>query len=58
MVRYLDAGADASRITVSSDGGGCLPVFDDEGRVASFDVGSPSACGEALLVLLGRGQPL
>jgi beta-aspartyl-dipeptidase (metallo-type) len=56
--RYLDAGADPSRITVSSDGGGCLPVFDDQGRVASFDVGSPSACGEALRALLGRGHPL
>jgi len=57
-VRYLDAGADPSRLTVSSDGGGCLPVFDGEGRVASFDVGSPSACGAALQALLGRGQPL
>jgi beta-aspartyl-dipeptidase (metallo-type) len=58
LVRYLDAGADPSRVTVSSDGGGCLPVFDDEGRVASFDVGSPSACGQTLRTLLGRGQPL
>ena len=58
VVRYLDAGADPSRLTVSSDGGGCLPVFDGEGRVASFDVGSPSACGAALQALLGRGQPL
>jgi beta-aspartyl-dipeptidase (metallo-type) len=58
VVRYLDSGADPSRITVSSDGGGCLPVFDDEGRVASFDVGSPSACGDALRRLLARGQPL
>jgi beta-aspartyl-dipeptidase (metallo-type) len=33
-------------------------VFDGEGRVASFDVGSPSACGEALRALLKRGQPL
>ncbi|MEP6688724.1 MAG: beta-aspartyl-peptidase [Gemmatimonadales bacterium] len=58
VVRYLDAGADPSRVTVSSDGGGCLPVFDGEGRVASFDVGSPSASGQALRALLGRGQPL
>jgi beta-aspartyl-dipeptidase (metallo-type) len=58
VVRYLDAGADPSRVTVSSDGGGCLPVFDREGRVTSFDVGSPSACGATLLALLGRGQPL
>jgi len=58
LVRYLDGGADPSRVTVSSDGGGCLPVFDGQGRVESFDVGSPSACGETLRVLLGRGQPL
>jgi beta-aspartyl-dipeptidase (metallo-type) len=58
VVRYLDAGRDPARITVSSDGGGCLPVFDGEGRVASFDVGSPSASGETLGALLRRGQPL
>jgi beta-aspartyl-dipeptidase (metallo-type) len=58
LVRYLDAGADPSRVTVSSDGGGCLPVFDTEGRVAAMDVGSPAAAGDALRVLLARGQPL
>jgi beta-aspartyl-dipeptidase (metallo-type) len=58
LVRYLDGGADPERVTVSSDGGGCLPVFDGEGRVASFDVGSPSACGSALRSLLKRGQAL
>ena len=45
LVRYLDAGLPSDRVTVSSDGGGCLPVFDAEGRVASMDVGSPSARG-------------
>ena len=58
LVRYLDAGADPSRVTVSSDGGGCLPVFDGEGRVTALDVGSPAATGETLRALLGRGQPL
>jgi beta-aspartyl-dipeptidase (metallo-type) len=58
VVRYLDSGRDPSRVTVSSDGGGCLPVFDGEGRVASFGVGSPLACGETLRALLARGQPL
>ena len=57
LVRYLDAGAGPSRVTVSSDGGGCLPVFDGEGRVASFDVGAVGlrrgAPGAAQ-----RGQPL
>ena len=58
LVRYLDAGLAADRVTVSSDGGGCLPVFDAEGRVASMDVGSPSAVGETLHDAAPRGQPL
>jgi beta-aspartyl-dipeptidase (metallo-type) len=57
-VRYLDAGLPADRVTVSSDGGGCLPVFDAEGRVASMDVGSPSALADTLRALLRAGQPL
>jgi beta-aspartyl-dipeptidase (metallo-type) len=58
LVRYLDAGLPADRVTVSSDGGGCLPVFDAEGRVASMDVGSPSALADTLRALLRAGQPL
>jgi beta-aspartyl-dipeptidase (metallo-type) len=56
--RYLDAGLPADRVTVSSDGGGCLPVFDPEGRVASMDVGSPSALAGTLRALLAAGRPL
>ena len=33
LVRYLDGGLPPDRVTVSSDGGGCLPVFDGDGRV-------------------------
>ena len=58
LVRYLDAGKDPARVSVSSDGGGCLPVFDGEGRVTAMDVGSPAAMGATLAALLGRGQPL
>jgi len=58
LVRYLDAGLPAERITVSSDGGGCLPEFDDEGRVTAMDVGSPAALGDTLRTLLRSGQPL
>jgi beta-aspartyl-dipeptidase (metallo-type) len=58
LVQYLDAGKDPSLVTVSSDGGGCFPVFDAQGRVTAMDVGSPSAMAETLRVLLGRGQPL
>jgi len=58
LVRYLDAGLPADRVTVSSDGGGCFPVFDDEGRVVDLDVGQPAAVGATLRDLLAAGQPL
>jgi beta-aspartyl-dipeptidase (metallo-type) len=58
LLRYLDAGAPAERVSVSSDGGGCLPTFDDEGRVASMDVGAPGALAITLRRLLASGAPL
>jgi beta-aspartyl-dipeptidase (metallo-type) len=58
LTRYLEAGLPADRVTVSSDGGGCLPVFDSEGRVIAMDVGSPSAMAGTLKELLQCGQPL
>ncbi len=58
LPRYLDAGLPPTRVTVSSDGGGCLPTFDGEGRVMTFDVGRPSALGDTLAELLAGGQAL
>ena len=58
LVRYLDAGLPAERVTVSSDGGGCFPVFDGEGRVVDMGVGEPAAVGATLRDLLAAGQPL
>jgi beta-aspartyl-dipeptidase (metallo-type) len=58
LTRYLESGLPPNRVTVSSDGGGCLPVFDADGRVSRMDVGRPSAMAEALQALLACGQPL
>ncbi|HEX5005320.1 MAG TPA: beta-aspartyl-peptidase [Gemmatimonadales bacterium] len=58
LLHYLGAGLPPERITVSSDGGGCLPVFDGDGRVTDMDVGSPGALAAALRSLLDRGQAL
>jgi len=58
LTRYLESGLPPSRVTVSSDGGGCLPVFDADGRVTRMDVGRPSAMAETLQALLACGQPL
>jgi beta-aspartyl-dipeptidase (metallo-type) len=58
LLRYLDAGLPATQVTVSSDGGGCLPSFDGDGRVKAFDVGRPSALGDTLEELLAGGHAL
>jgi beta-aspartyl-dipeptidase (metallo-type) len=58
LTRYLQSGMPPERVTISSDGGGCLPVFDNHGRVTGMDVGSPSALAKALKELLACGQPL
>jgi beta-aspartyl-dipeptidase (metallo-type) len=58
LTRYLEAGLPPTHVTVSSDGGGCLPVSDADGRVTAMDIGKPSAMAEALRELLACGQPL
>jgi beta-aspartyl-dipeptidase (metallo-type) len=58
LVRALEAGVPVERLTVSSDGGGCLPVFDADGRVAHMDVGRADAMATTLAALLARGQEL
>lgn len=58
LLRYLDSGAPPERVTISSDGGGCLPTFDAEGRVSTMDVGDPGALALTLRALLAAGAPL
>ncbi|MEO5799688.1 MAG: beta-aspartyl-peptidase [Gemmatimonadales bacterium] len=58
VIRYLDSGAPLDRLSVSSDGGGCLPTFDQEGRVTSMGIGEPGALAEALRTLVEAGVPL
>jgi beta-aspartyl-dipeptidase (metallo-type) len=58
LTRYLEAGLPPGGVTISSDGGGCLPVFDADGRVTAMDIGRPTAMAEALKELLSCGQPL
>lgn len=58
LASFWSAGIATERITVSSDGGGCLPVFDADGRVARMDVGTPAALVAAIRELLERGHAL
>ncbi len=58
FIRYLDSGAPADRVTVSSDAGGCLPCFDSHGHICSMDVGSSGAMLATLNELVAGGMPL
>ncbi len=58
ITELLDAQVPPDRVTVSSDGGGCIPTFGPDGRVCTMDVGRPSALGFTLRQLLAAGQPL
>ncbi len=58
VVRFLDAGLDRQRLTVSSDGGGCLPHFDAQGELLRMDFATSGALADLLADLLGRGVPL
>ena len=55
---YWESGAPADHVTVSSDGGGCLPVFDADGQVVSMEVGDCSGLMRTVIALVARGHDL
>jgi beta-aspartyl-dipeptidase (metallo-type) len=55
--RYLEKGCDTARLTISSDGGGCLPHFDEQGGLLKMGFASCSAMAECMKNLLDRGLP-
>jgi beta-aspartyl-dipeptidase (metallo-type) len=56
--RYLASGAPPGRLTVSSDAGGCLPCFDEDGHVSSMETGSAGALLHTLQELVAAGTAL
>lgn len=46
------------QITLSSDGGGCLPCFDAQGELQHMDFGRASTLGETLAATLNNGLSL
>jgi beta-aspartyl-dipeptidase (metallo-type) len=57
----LDARAEGvpwDRLTLSSDGGGCLPRFDADGVLVHMGVGSSHSLLETLRALVAEGVPL
>ena len=58
LLKYLESGAPADRVTISSDGVGCLPVFNEQGEMLHMDIGRPASLIETLRTLLGDGVAL
>ena len=58
LLRYLDSGAPPERITISSDGGGCLPVFNEQGEMLHMDIGRPQCLPQTISDLLAAGLKL
>jgi beta-aspartyl-dipeptidase (metallo-type) len=56
--RWWSHGAPDDRVTVSSDGGGCLPEFDEDGRVVRMGVGDSRALSATVAELMRRGHAL
>ena len=55
---YHEAGCPVENLTMSTDSGGCLPVFDERGRMQRMGIAQSEALPEALRTLAGRGHPL
>lgn len=58
LEKYLASDSPSDRITVSSDGGGCLPHFDKDGHIVHMDIGDPASLSQSLSELLHRGNAL
>jgi len=58
LIRFLKGGFPKEHVTISSDGGGCLPVFDAHGELTGLDYARASALPNTLRNLLLRDQAL
>lgn len=58
LVDWVGSGLDPARFTMSSDGGGCLPTFDDDGRLLHMDVGSSAELAAAVREAVAAGVPM
>jgi len=58
VARYFDKGCDAQKLTISSDGGGCLPKFDAQGELLKMDFAKSSAMAVTFKAMLDAGMKL
>jgi len=58
LQKYLNAGLPIDRISISSDGGGCFPIFDEHGQMTEMGIGRCSALPQTLAKAVALGIPL
>jgi len=56
--RYMKGGFDKSKLTISSDGGGCLPHFNQQGELLHLDYGRCTLLSDCIKELLDEGFDL
>ncbi|MFT6733018.1 MAG: beta-aspartyl-dipeptidase (metallo-type) [Polaribacter sp.] len=54
---FVDKKYDLGKLTISSDGGGCLPQFDEQGELIKLDYGRCSLLSDTFKELLDEGYP-
>jgi len=55
LMRYMQQDLPQDKLTISSDGGGCLPCFDQQGQLTKMDFANSSSMTEVLYQLLDDG---
>jgi len=55
---YFEKGCDEQKLTISSDGGGCMPSFDPQGELLKMDFGKSSAMALSLKAMLEMELPI
>ncbi len=58
IAQAINRGLDLERITLSSDGGGCLPCFDSQGKLQHMDFGRASTLLETVQSALAAGMTM
>lgn len=58
LQRFMDQDLPQDKLTISSDGGGCLPCFDAQGQMTSMDFASSTSMTEVFYGLLDAGLAL
>ena len=52
VARYIDKGGDLQKLTISSDGGGCMPSFDAQGELLKMEFAHSSAMAVTFKAML------